>query len=238
MGISGEITKKINELDALSVLSPVAIEVFNILDRPQTSIAEIAELILLDQVLYANIMKYTNSAAFAVRRNINTLEESLNYLGLYGLRDLIFFIAARKIFFCPDNWYTNVFRAFCAKKLAQRMGLQLNEVSNIYIAALMYDFGGVDLSYQILSNYNLPKTILNIIKTQSLHWEDTNYQLANSIIEMANQLAFLEFVDDYDIDELMTQPNYIKFNLKQIELNASQVRKLHHDIKDLIAEKF
>lgn len=238
MGIAGEITKRMNELDSLSFLSPAAIEILNIIDRPHTSLQAITDLILLDQVLYANIMKYTKSAAFTLRRSPITLEEAINYLGLYGLRDLIFFIAARRMSYYPDTWYQNVFRAFCAKKLAQKMGLEPKQVSNIYIAALMYDFGGIELSYQILLDCNLPEVILNIIKTQSLDWQESNYQITNSLIDMANQLTFLEYADEYDLDELMSQPKYIKFNLRLTELNAYQVRKMHHDIKDLIEEKF
>lgn len=271
MGILGGAV--INKLDQLAVLSPVAIEILNIVDKPKVNIKEISDLILLDQVLYAHVMKYTRSAAFALRRNPNTVDEAINYLGLYNLRDLIFFIASKNIFSCPENWQQNVLRAFLAKKLALKMNLEPNLVSNVYIAALMYDIGAqflerryrneyqfidfeedlykrlqlekhkfginsVELSYELLSDCNLPINILNIIKNQALNWQEEDYHLFNSLIDLANRLSYLSFADELDIDELMTQASYIKFDLHKARLTASQVRKMHQDVKDLIIGKF
>lgn len=162
MGIGGEMTLKLKEIDVLSNLSPVLIEILNIIDSPQTSIGDISRLVCLDKVLYANVFKYVSSAAFAMRKAPQTIEEAINYLGLYGLRDLIFILAARKMFISASHWQSSVFIAFCAKRLAQKLNLKPAEVSNIYIAGLMYDIGSYVLSTRHKQKYSevLEKEIL------------------------------------------------------------------------------
>ncbi len=154
MGISGELSLRLKEIDCLSNLSPVLIEILNILDLPQTGVEDIARLAALDKVLYANIFKYVNSAAFGLRKSPSNIEEAINYLGLYGLRDLIFILASRKMFIRTAHWQSSVFIAFCAKRLAQRLNLKPNTISDIYIAALMYDMGSFVLSTRHKNDYD------------------------------------------------------------------------------------
>ncbi|MCE2928136.1 MAG: HDOD domain-containing protein, partial [Candidatus Caenarcaniphilales bacterium] len=135
------IAAKIKELDGLGSLSPVAVELINIIDKPKTKIEEIESLVKLDKVLYANVFKYLKSAAFGLRRVPTNIEEAIHYLGLHGLRDLIFLLASRKFFSGSNNWAKSVFVAFAARKIANRLSLHPNISSNIYSAALMYDLG-------------------------------------------------------------------------------------------------
>lgn len=135
------ISIKVNELQSLNFLSPAVIEIINIIDKPGTKIDDLLPLILVDRVLCTNIFKYLSSAAFGMRRRPEDLREAINYLGLFGLKDLIFLIASHAYFKEYDEWYCNIFTAFCAKKLAERLGYNPQETSQIYMAALICDIG-------------------------------------------------------------------------------------------------
>lgn len=265
MGIIGEMTLKLKEVDCLSNLSPVLIEILNILDSPHTTVEEISRLVCLDKVLYANVFKYVSSAAFAMRKAPQTIEEAINYLGLYGLRDLIFILAARKMFISNSHWQSSVFIAFCAKRLAQKLGLKPNEVSNIYIAALMYDMGAyvlstrhkqvyekvlasenlferfvledrifgtnsIQLSYEILSSYDFPKPILNIIQAQSHYYDHQDYKLANAIIDLATQLGSVDAPDERDLLDIFSSEAVVKFGLASTNIDTRFIHKLNSEI--------
>lgn len=135
------ISKKVNELDSLNFLSPAVIEIINIIDKPETKLEELIPLISLDRILYTRIFKYLSSAAFGMRRPPEDLREAINYLGLQGLKDLIFLIASHTFFKEHDELYHNIFTAFCAKSLAESLGYQPKETSQIYMAALICDLG-------------------------------------------------------------------------------------------------
>lgn len=129
------------DVDNYSTISPAAVEILNIADHKDTSVKDIANLLALDDVLLINAFKIVNSAAFALRRSPRTIEEAISYLGIYGLRDLIFLVASRNLFASTDNWHKSVFIANTSKKLAQRLGFKDKEISDIYIAALTHNIG-------------------------------------------------------------------------------------------------
>lgn len=264
-----DLSFRLKELDTFNNLSPAAIELINKIDKPDTNIQEIIELVYLDRVLYASILKYSQSAALGLRRSPTTIEEAIPYLGLYGLRDLIYIINSKNIFKNLDSWYRSIFTAFCTKKLSQKLELNQKLSSDNYIAALLFDMGsnllasrfskeyqrinlieklneryrietlkfGIassDISYELLANYNLSNSILEIIKTQSLD-EESEYKQTNALIDLSYQLSFLELIDEKDLEEILDSPICKKFKLNHLNICSKSIRKLHIDVKEFIS---
>ena len=165
MGIGASSFKNI---DQFPTLSPAAVEILSIADRPETTIEDLANLVMIDKVLYANVYKYVNSAAFALRRSPDHIEEALHYLGIYGLRDLIFMLAARKLFNHKHNWEHSLFVAYVAKKLAFKLGFKPRDASRVYISALVHDIGAMILDSEFSKEYEAIKAEENLYLRYSM----------------------------------------------------------------------
>jgi HD-like signal output (HDOD) protein len=257
------------ELESLNFLSPAVVEIINIIDKPETSVGDLIPLISIDRILYSNIFKYTSSAAFGMRRSPSDLNEAVQYLGLCGLRDLIFLIAGNIFFKEYDDWYRNVFTAQCARSLAYKYGLNNQQASQVYMAALIFDLGAlllkkrnkkvfktieeqeslhekiqlenqnfgtnrINISYSLLGSYGLPDRVMSIVQQMELHWQEPLFELENFIIQTAHDLSYLDFVDELDLEEICKSPSALKFKLNDRPLCSTEIRKLHHRVKELI----
>lgn len=125
----------------LATISPAVVELINKINLPNTRRDEIAKLISLDEVLLANIFKYTNSAAFALSTKPRNISEALQILGVNEVRNIVFSVAAKKVFVDLELWHKSVFTAVAAQKISKNVGLNPNLISDIYIASLMHSIG-------------------------------------------------------------------------------------------------
>ena len=72
----------------------------SMLDQPDSDFKQLAEIIKNDVSLTMQILKMVNSAFIGLIRQINTLEEALQYLGINTLRGLVL---AHTIYALPEN---------------------------------------------------------------------------------------------------------------------------------------
>lgn len=131
----------LKHVSELSTISPVAVELINKINLPNTSRKDVADLVAKDEILYANIFKYVNSAAFPSARRPQNIGQAIDLMGTNEVRNLVFAIAARKAFLDLDLWFRSVFTAFAAQKFARIKEFSQDEVSNIYILGLMQALG-------------------------------------------------------------------------------------------------
>lgn len=129
--------------DELATISPAVVELINKINASSTTREEIAKLVSIDEVLYANVFKIVNSAALGLVRRPQTVSEAIDIIGLNGLRNLVFIVAAKKVFVDLDLWYKSVFVAFSSQRIALRAGLNAQQTSDIYIAGLMQSMGAL-----------------------------------------------------------------------------------------------
>lgn len=131
----------LRHVSELSTISPVAVELINKINLPNTQRKEIADLVAKDEILYANIFKYVNSAAFPSARKPQNIGQALDLMGTNQVRNLVFSIAARKAFVDLDLWFRSVLTAVAAEKFAKIKEYSQDDVSNLYILGLMQSFG-------------------------------------------------------------------------------------------------
>jgi HD-like signal output (HDOD) protein len=125
----------------LATISPAAVELINKINLSNVRRDEIARLVSADEILYANVFKYTNSAALGLSIRPKSLIEAIDILGVNEVRNIVFSVAAKKVFVDLDLWKKSVFTAFAAQKIAKLLDMDLSVVSNLYIAGLMQSIG-------------------------------------------------------------------------------------------------
>lgn len=236
----------IKKSEELSTISPIAVELINKVNDFNVSREEIAGLIAKDDVIYANVFKYVNSAAVAVVRRPKDILEALEIIGMFEVSNLVFLVAAKKAFVDLELWHRSVFMAICSERIAKELNIGSAKASDCYISGLMYSLGelvfknfykdkyenakddlkkefgcsSIELTYEIVKNYGLPENIESIFKTQVLGAESTEFTQMNAILEISKEFSA---IDEDDI----TEPG---FAVNQIDQDLLEKFKIDRNI--------
>ncbi|HOF01211.1 MAG TPA: HDOD domain-containing protein [Spirochaetota bacterium] len=119
------------------------------LSDPLVNLSEISSLITKDLTLTGDILKYINSAYFMLPKKVSSITEAIKYIGLKGLRNLIYSYGTEKTLSkrfdltkmqnILDHSYKVAFFSFY---LAKKLGLK-EELEDVYIAGILHDIGKI-----------------------------------------------------------------------------------------------
>lgn len=136
---------------------PAAIQrVTELLSDEDYSVAEIANVIKLDQALAANVMKISNSAYFGARQKIKSIQDAVVYLGQQQLIRAVQTAGVARIFgkggkgdvaHAKDLWEHSVAVAMMSQILARK--ILSREDPMLYTAALLHDVGKIILGVYV-----------------------------------------------------------------------------------------
>ncbi|MEZ0329181.1 MAG: HDOD domain-containing protein [Dissulfuribacterales bacterium] len=145
--------------------SNVAIRALQLANGEDTSIIELEQLILHDQVLAANILKEANSAYYGLSRQVHTISQAIAYLGMRTFKKIVMDTCLADMYARCINTYDMEEGAFfyhsvtCARiseTIAKVTGRV--EPETAYLAGLLHDIGkivieryGTDLFTQVTS---------------------------------------------------------------------------------------
>ncbi|TXT41202.1 MAG: hypothetical protein FD135_533 [Comamonadaceae bacterium] len=132
--------------DALPVMPELAMRLMRTLERENTTLDEVAALIAQDPSLAVKVLRVANSAAVGAQREISSLRDAANLIGMRRLRELSLAACVANIF--PKDgkfdrarfWRHGVATAGHAKVLA---GLCDINPDTAYIAGLVMRIGRV-----------------------------------------------------------------------------------------------
>jgi len=149
MTIHNEIISKINELDPI----PQAVnKLLEMSEDPATSLSEIADIIVYDPVMTANMIRMCNSAFYALPREIESIHDATVLLGLDQIIEMFLFRSAFDNLGRQQEGYgleegqlltQAVSGAIISKSIAGMRHVQNRHM--IFTAALLKDIGKVIL---------------------------------------------------------------------------------------------
>lgn len=118
------------------------------IEKPNSSISQIAEVIKKDVALSANILKLANSAAFIRSNKVETLDRAIQLIGLKELSQLLFSLGTKQILEDKFPAFLSIWEksnqcAFYCKLIASKTDLPKDSVSNLMSAALLHDIGEI-----------------------------------------------------------------------------------------------
>jgi HD-like signal output (HDOD) protein len=180
----------------LATISPAAVELINKINLTNIRRDEIARLVSADEILYANVFKYTNSAALGLLVRPRSVIEAIDILGINEVRNIVFAVAAKKVFVDLELWQKSVFTAVAAQKIAKFLGLDSNSVSNLYIAGLMQSMGTLVFKTFCKQEY------LDIEKHKSYR---DRCDLEKKVFGITNLALAYAIVMDYGLPQAITE---------------------------------
>ncbi len=205
-------------VESLPTMSPVAIQVLNMVSDPQTSPAKLSETIGRDAGLTSQILQLSNSAYFGLSRQVTQLQQAVLILGFNEIRNMVVVAATFDILkhnveedILKDLWEHYLAVAICARFLAQRYYKEASEMA--YVAGLLHDVGKVPFAYRFPTEYR---------------------QMMDHAGHQPARLNVME-QDYFDTDHQELGARLLeKWNLPETIVN---VAGRHHDVDDEIAQE-
>ncbi|EPG64408.1 HDOD domain-containing protein [Leptospira wolffii] len=187
----------IKEVDQLPTFPKAIQDIQAAIDRPNSSIGQIAEMVKKDVALAANILKLSNSAAFRRGSKVESLDRAIQLIGLKELQVLLYSLGTKQIL---ENkfpaflaiWEKSNQCAYYCKLIAQKLAMPKEVMSNLMSAALLHDIGEIILlSLEAdrmgkIQNYSASKEIASSISMEEAAFGITHTKIGALIAEKWN----------------------------------------------------
>jgi putative nucleotidyltransferase with HDIG domain len=159
----------INGIDTLKPIPPVAAQIMALAEDENSSMSDIADLIVHDPSITASLLKICNSAYFGLSRKVESVRDAITLLGLDQMVELVLINGTAENFRDePDGyglgegelWHHAVLSAHVAKVLAENRGLA-NKKHLIFTAALLKDIGKIIMGRFVAFSYEKINILVN-----------------------------------------------------------------------------
>ncbi|MCK5147507.1 HDOD domain-containing protein [bacterium] len=141
----------LGEIENLPTLPHIVVQLLDKMHEKNPKIEELADLIMTDQVLTTQMISLVNSAFWGLNREVTSIRESVVYLGLRQVENLIYSVSLTNTFEQDAPllkrvrfWEHSFGVALCSRLIAQRLRYPDEEMA--YLAGLLHDIGEVILA--------------------------------------------------------------------------------------------
>jgi putative nucleotidyltransferase with HDIG domain len=138
----------LRRIDQISTLPQVAVRVMKVANDPNSSAADLKQVMEGDVALCARVLRCVNSSAYAVRTKITNLQQAIAYLGMKQIRNLAMTASVSQLFGKEETvgtyrrsglWKHLVAVGLCARLIAMR--LKFANFEDMFLAGLLHDIG-------------------------------------------------------------------------------------------------
>lgn len=153
----------VSNIQDLPTLPEVASKLFQIINAPDTSANEVAELIAKDPGITAKVLRLANSAFYGIPRTITTVQNAVVLLGMKVVHSLVLSVSVGNSFSPKNNengldrrlfWRHSLATAICGRMLAQRVKpSQLMDPEECFCSGLLHDIGKLVLDQYFTEEY-------------------------------------------------------------------------------------
>ncbi len=163
-----KIKELIKEIDNLAPMPSVVNQIMSIVETPNSSMADIADIIRFDPILTANVLKATNSAYYSLPRRIDSVQDAITLIGIEQVVDIVLLKSASGNFGTKqvgyglhegELWKCAVSSAIIARELAKKMKSKHHHV--LFTAALIKDIGKIILDRFINDSFDRIKNLVD-----------------------------------------------------------------------------
>ena len=177
-----EVEDIVKQIEQLEPIPPVATQIMTMAKDPDSSMSEIADIILNDPALTANLLRSCNSAYFGFSRKVESVKDAISLVGLDHIVQLVMLHSVSRNFKNEPKgyglgegelWRHAVSSAYVAKILANKFGV-VSKQHRLYTAALLKDIGKLILGRFVA--FSLERINI-LVQSQGLSFNDAEKQI-------------------------------------------------------------
>jgi HD-like signal output (HDOD) protein len=163
-----DIQKIIKRIAGLKPIPHVVNKIMAITQDPDSSMAQLSQVISYDAMATANLLKAANSAYYGCAKKFDSIHQAIIFLGMDEVVDLVLLTSSAENLKRPqkgyglaagDLWRYSVASALLARKLAIKKSM--DNVHLIFTAALLKDIGKVVLEQYVSDGYDKIKALVS-----------------------------------------------------------------------------
>lgn len=149
---NSEYSELLAKLQDIPTLPIVAMKVNELINDPNSSGADIANVMKKDQVLTAKVLRLVNSSYYAIPGGVADVQRALAFLGFNTVAQLVLSLSVFSVFGVSDNpdfpmlefWKHALGTAVCGEALAKR--LKIAKPEEAFTCGLLHDVGKLVLT--------------------------------------------------------------------------------------------
>jgi putative nucleotidyltransferase with HDIG domain len=159
----------LKEIKKLKPIPAIVHQIIEIIDRPDSSMQDIAKVIKYDPGATADLIKISNSAYFGLKEPAESVEDAVSLLGIDQIVELVLMKSGASVlsgrfdgygFREGAMWKYSVSSALIAKQIASR--LSMKNKNTIFTASLLKDIGKTILDRFVLDSFDeINELVLN-----------------------------------------------------------------------------
>ena len=153
---------------SIPLMPGAAQKAFKLSVDPKAEVRDFIEVIESDEALSARVLRIANSVFFDRGKATNTIEESVNVIGMNELRCLLSSTTLSELFPTSNKarwhlWVNDVSTALIARSIAQRV--LPSKTESAFLGGLLHDIGKLLLLQRVSSDYGI---IMEKVKNEGL----------------------------------------------------------------------
>jgi putative nucleotidyltransferase with HDIG domain len=163
-----DVQRIVKRIASLKPIPHVVNKIMEITRDPDSSMAQLAEIISFDATATANLLKAVNSAYYGCSKKFDSVRQAIVFLGMEEVVDLVLMTSSAENLKRPqkgygltagDLWRYSVASALLARKLAAAKNMP--EVHLVFTAALLKDIGKVVLEQYVGNSLSKIQTLVS-----------------------------------------------------------------------------
>ena len=154
------IQELVKEIKSLKPMPAVINQILEIVDKPDCSMAQIANVIQYDAAVTASVLRTCNSAFFGLKAPAESIKDAVSLLGIDQILEIVLMKSSGKLLSARQEgyglhegamWKYSVSSALIAKQIAKK--LELKNTAKIFTAALLKDIGKIVLDRFVMNSF-------------------------------------------------------------------------------------
>ena len=148
----------LSQVQDLPTIPYVVVQIMERIQQPEPEIEELADLIMTDQVLTTQLLRMVNSAFYGLNRTVASVKETVIYLGLREIENLIYSVTLTNTFEIDAPllkrirfWEHSFGCALYSRLIAKKLGYPGKEQA--YLAGLLHDIGEVIIALHLYQDF-------------------------------------------------------------------------------------
>lgn len=174
-----DMREAISSIRALPPLPGSAVRIINLISDPKADVDKLAEIIEMDPLLTAQIIRWSTSSLYGYRGKISSVRDAIvRVLGFNFVLDLALGLAVLAPLRAPKEgvigtkmfWIHALASALLMKKLAQKLPAEFNlNAQDVFLAALLHNIGFPLLGHQFPSEFDYLNKLINANPSLSIY---------------------------------------------------------------------